>query len=60
MWGKRYLLTITETNEPPSVELTHSRLILQVRPHTEEKKRQTLLEEWYRVQLKDAVPPFLA
>jgi predicted metal-dependent hydrolase len=60
VWGKRYLLTITESDEPPSIGLTHSRLILQVRPHTEEKKRQTLLEEWYRVQLKKAVPPLLA
>jgi predicted metal-dependent hydrolase len=60
VWGKRYLLTVIESDEPPAVELKHSRMILRVRPRTEEDKRQAIVEEWYREQLKEAVPALLA
>lgn len=60
VWGKRYLLTVSERNEPPSIEIKHSRLLLQVRPRTDEDKRGALVEKWYREQLKEAVPPLLA
>lgn len=59
VWGKRYLLTVIESDEPPSVELKHSRMLLRVRPGTDEEKRQEIVEEWYREQLKEAVPPLL-
>ena len=60
VWGKRYLLTVIESDGPPSVELKHSRLLLRVPPRTGEEKRQALVEAWYREQLKEAVPPLLA
>lgn len=60
VWGKRYLLTVTESDGPPSIELMHSRMRLRVRPRTDEGKRQALVEEWYRERLKEAVPPLLA
>lgn len=60
LWGKRYLLTVIESDEPPAIELKHSRIILRVRPQTATDKRQALFEEWYREQLKEAVPPLLA
>ena len=28
VWGKRYLLTVSESNQAPSVELKHSRMLL--------------------------------
>jgi predicted metal-dependent hydrolase len=59
VWGKRYLLAISERDEPPSIELKHSRMLLQVRPHTAEDKKRALVEEWYREQLRQAVPPLL-
>jgi predicted metal-dependent hydrolase len=59
VWGKRYLLTVSESDGPPSVELKHSRMLLRVRPRTGELKRQAVVEEWYRAQLKRAVPPLL-
>jgi predicted metal-dependent hydrolase len=31
-----------------------------VRPQTAEEQRKALVEEWYRKQLKEAVPPLLA
>ncbi len=60
VWGKRFLLTVSESDEPPSLDLKHSRMLLRVRPHTDENKKQALVEQWYRNQLKEAVPPLLA
>ena len=44
----------------PSVELKHSRMFLRVRPGTHDQKKQAIVEEWYRDQLKKAVPPLIA
>ena len=60
VWGKRYLLKVIEADQPPSVELSHSRMVLRVRPGTDQAKRQHILEEWYREQVKQAVPPLVA
>lgn len=60
LWGKRYLLKIIERDEPASVHVSQSRLVLQVRPQADPAKRQELLEEWYREQVKAAVPALLA
>ena len=59
VWGKRYLLKVIEDNEAPSVELKHSRVLLRVRPGTDDEKRRAILEEWYREQIKKAVPPLI-
>jgi predicted metal-dependent hydrolase len=60
LWGKRYLLTLSESDEPPSIDVKHSRILLRVRPRTDQGKRGLLVEEWYRDQLKEAVPALLA
>jgi predicted metal-dependent hydrolase len=60
IWGKRYLLKTIECDEAPSIELKHSRMLLQVRPETPDEKKQAIVEEWYRDQLKKAVPSLIA
>ncbi len=60
LWGKRYLITVREDNQAPSIELKHNRIILHVRPETDRQKRQVLIDEWYREQLKKAVLPLIA
>ena len=60
VWGKRYLLKVIEVNEAPSVELKHSKMVLRVRPGTDDKKKQAIIDAWYREQLKKAVPPLIA
>ena len=60
VWGNRHLLRVSESDEPPSIQVKHGRMLLRVRPRTDEDKRRTLVEEWYREQLKEAVPPLLA
>lgn len=60
VWGRRYLLTVIEDERPASVELSHSRIVLRVRPGTDHAKRQAIVEEWYREQVKQTAPPVFA
>ena len=59
VWGKRYLLKLVEADAPPSIELTPRMLVMHVRPGTDAAKRRVLLEDWYREQVKAAVPPLV-
>jgi predicted metal-dependent hydrolase len=43
LWGKRYLLRVIQDNAAPSVELTQSRMVLRVRPGTDDKKKHALV-----------------
>lgn len=58
--GKRYLLQIVEGNGARLVQLTHGKMLLRVRPGTDEDKKQAAVDEWYRAQLKKAVPSLIA
>jgi predicted metal-dependent hydrolase len=49
-----------ETDTAPAVELKHSKMLLRVRPGTGEEKRQAIVDEWYRAQLKRAAPALIA
>jgi len=60
VWGRRYLLRVVEADASPAVELAHSTMILRVRPGTDTARRRSIVDAWYRQQLKDAVPPLLA
>lgn len=60
VWGKRYLLSIVEQDGPPSVELKHRRMILRVRSGTAAERREEIVADWYRRQLKEAIPPLVA
>lgn len=53
VWGKRYLLKVLEHDVPPRVMTKHSTLVLQLRPGADDLKKQSVLDEWYRQQLKD-------
>ncbi len=52
VWGKRYLLKVVEHEAPPSIELRPRNLITRVRPGTDVAKREQLLDQWYRQQVK--------
>lgn len=56
LWGKRYLLEVVERSIPPSIELEHDRIVLQVRHGTTNAGRKVLLEGWYREMLKETIP----
>jgi predicted metal-dependent hydrolase len=59
-WGKRYLLKVIECDEPPLVELKHTQMLLRVRPGAEDGKKHAVIEEWYREQIKQSLPPLFA
>ena len=58
--GKRYLLEVIEQNSPPQVILKHSTIELHIRPGTSEEKREELMTEWYREELKKLTPKLIA
>ena len=60
VWGRRYLLTVIDGAQPATVTLSHSRIVLRVRPGADRAKRQAILDEWYREQIKKAVPQLVA
>jgi predicted metal-dependent hydrolase len=60
VWGKRYLLKVASSDEAPAVELEGARMLLRVRPGASDEKKQTIVEEWYREQIKQAVPALIA
>lgn len=60
LWGKRYLLKVIEKNSPSRVTINHSTLLLQIRAGASDEKRQAVMDEWYRGEVKAAVPPLIA
>jgi len=60
VWGKRYLLKVSEADRPPAIELKHSKMLLHVRPGTSQEKCQAIVDEWYREQIRQAAPPMIA
>jgi predicted metal-dependent hydrolase len=54
------LLKVIEHDAPPAVELKHSQLRLYVRPGADHAKRQAVLDQWYRGQLREAAGPLIA
>jgi predicted metal-dependent hydrolase len=59
VWGNRYLLKVTEKDAIPKVDLNHNNIHLQARPATSQKKRQAILEDWYRERIKEAIQPLI-
>ena len=59
VWGRRYLLEVVEHDAAPDVQLKHRKLVLRVRPGTGTERRETILHEWYRGRLREALPPLL-
>jgi predicted metal-dependent hydrolase len=60
VWGRRYLLKVIEKDAAPAIELKPRTLLIRVRPGSNERKKQIVLDEWYRGQLKEAVPLLIA
>jgi predicted metal-dependent hydrolase len=60
VWGKRYLLTVSESNQSPSVGLKHNQIRLRLRFGTKNKRKQAVVDGWYRQQLKEAITPLIS
>lgn len=58
--GKRFLLRVTEHDAPARVELRAKTYIdLYIRPNSSLEKKQTLMNEWYRSELKKIIPSII-
>jgi predicted metal-dependent hydrolase len=60
LWGKRYLLRVLEMDAAPRIQLDPGKMILRVRPRTGEDKKRAIVAQFYRDQIKAAVPSLLA
>src|SRR5260370_2446082 len=60
VWGKRHLLAVIEADVPPSIELKHNHMMLRVRPESYEAKRQQIVEDGSRAQVKAAAAALIA
>lgn len=54
--GKRYLLRVIEHDASPAVKIKHTTIELYIRPGSDLLKRQAVMEQWYRNQLKELAP----
>lgn len=59
LWGKRYLLKIVESASDYGVELRHNYLVLKVRHDADQLKKQDVLDEWYRGQVRTVAMPLV-
>ena len=59
VWGKRYLLKVIEQDARPRIVLTHSEMVLHVRPKTSQEQRNAIIEAWHREELKRVIPPLI-
>jgi hypothetical protein len=60
VWGKRYLLRVVEMDMAPNVKMEHATILLRVRPKTDENKKRSIIAEWYREEVREAVPSLIA
>lgn len=59
LWGERYLLKIIESHQPPRIKLDYKTILLQIPPNTDLQKKEAIISQWYRQQLKQAIPPLI-
>ena len=58
--GRRYLLNVIEKDVVPKVVLRSKTYIdLYIRPDSSREKRNEIMAEWYRSQLKKQIPPII-
>lgn len=58
--GQRYLLKVVEQNTAPKVILKHGTIELYIRKGASIKKREEVLQGWYRQQLRELMTQYIA
>jgi len=59
LWGRRFLMTVVERDEKPSVTLDHRTIRLVVRPGSSTEKKAEVIHDWHRMMLHSAVPKII-
>lgn len=57
--GQRYLLKVIQHDSSPKIILKKKEIQMYVRPETTQEKKQEVLDEWYRSELKRIIPPMI-
>lgn len=61
LFGRRYRLEVRYDNQPPRVEVkSNGTLVLYVRPEASRVKREEVITEWYRNELRKALTNMMA
>jgi len=58
-WGRRYLLRVEETDGHAGVDIRHRDMALHVEPGASVQRRQELVDDWYRRELRQAAAPLI-
>lgn len=58
-FGHRYLLNVIEHDGPPEVILKKNTIDMYVRTGTTTEKRRTIMNEWYRKEIRKVIPELL-
>lgn len=59
LWGRRYKLEVRYSNKGNNIEIKGNNMILTVREKSTRQQRENFLNEWYRAELKDKLPPIV-
>ncbi|MDN7623821.1 SprT family zinc-dependent metalloprotease [Burkholderia cenocepacia] len=59
LWGRRYLLSVKESEAKPGVKLDHRRITLTVRPGSSSEKREEIVHGWHRALLHQIIPALI-
>lgn len=59
LWGQRYLMSVVYREAKPCVSLDHKRIILQVRPSSDIKKRAEVIHAWHKSLLHTIMPQLI-
>ena len=59
LWGRRYLFSVVEENEKPSVRLSPNAITLRVRPGSSVATREAVMHDWHKALLHELVPPLI-
>lgn len=59
LFGKAYILKVIESKSKEKVELEGKYINLYVRANSNVEKREKIMREWYRTNLKDIIPEYI-
>lgn len=60
LWGRQHLLSVVEQDTKPFVSVDHKRIMLSVRPGSDQAKRAEVLHEWHKSLLHEVVPQLIS
>ncbi|WP_458791607.1 M48 family metallopeptidase [Yoonia sp. MH D7] len=59
LWGRRYLMTVSERDEKPSIKIDHRTIRLGVRPNTSTEKKAQIVHDWHKRLMHAVIPDVL-